>query len=289
MEVMVLALGFDIFRSSSGSMYIPTALPEMRNFAVRPPKDIEYDPDNPYFPDALEKYFARPRSYEVLTYFQYFGQCEIMKARRRNKNGPREGHQDQLGYWVYKRKKPIIVRSAYRRLCDGESFFFIHLLYHYHWRSDEEILGGSATYRERLFALNPGLYNRVLRGQEEMAQAGHLALGREYLEMVQRVAEAVPINAQHMISEQLRQLNTITVPGIANAAAVNLRGNQYDCYTAITQNISASRHQGRCFFITGPGGTGKSYLLRSFWQYACHCLRRSHAAASCRRTESVQS
>jgi len=268
MEVMVLALGFDIFRSSSGSMYIPTALPEMRNFAVRPPMDIEYDPDNPYFPDALEKYFARPQSYEVLTYFQYFGQCEITKARRYNKNGPREGYQDQLGYWVYKRKKPVIIRSSYRRLCDGESFFFIHLLYQYHWRSDQEILGGFTTYRERLFTLNPNLYDRVLRGQEEMAQAGHLALGREYLEMVQRVAETAPINAQHMISEQLRQLNTMTVPGIADAAAVNLRGDQYNCYTAITQNISASRHQGRCFFVTGPGGTGKSYLLRAI-QHWC--------------------
>jgi ATP-dependent exoDNAse (exonuclease V) alpha subunit len=90
--------------------------------------------------------------------------------------------------------------------------------------------------------------------------------------MVQRVAEGGPINARHMISEQLRQLNTMTVPGIADADAINLRGDQYDCYTAITQNISASRHQGRCFFITGPGGTGKSYLLRSI-QHWCDASR----------------
>jgi hypothetical protein len=43
----------------------------MRNYAVRSPADIEDNPDDPYFPDALEKYFARPRIYEDLTYFEY--------------------------------------------------------------------------------------------------------------------------------------------------------------------------------------------------------------------------
>ena len=81
--------------------------------------------------------------------------------------------------------------------------------------------------------------------------------------MVQRVAEAVPSNVHDMVSEQLRQLNTMTVPGLADVASLTLEGEQYQCYSTVTQNISASRHEGRMFFITGPGGTGKSYLLRA--------------------------
>jgi hypothetical protein len=269
MESIVLALGFDIFRSSSGVTYIPTSIPSMRNSTVRPPEIVEQDPDNPYYPDALEKYFARPGTYEDYSYFRYFKECQIMKTRIQNKNRYRPGEQDGLGYWVYKRKKPTIVRSPYRRLCDGEGFFFVQLLYHHAWRSDDEILGGFPTYRERLFALDPGLYDQVLQGQQEAAHTGYLALGQEYLEMVQRVCEAAPINVRNMMSRQLDQLNTMTVPGVADGAALGLRGDQYTCYNTITQTISASRYHRQCFFVTGPGGTGKSFLLRAI-QHWCN-------------------
>ena len=146
------------------------------------------------------------------------------------------------------------------------------MLFQYPWRSDEDILGDSETYRGRLFALNPELYTSILRGHDERAETGSLALGREYLEMVQRVAEVTPLNVQEMISEQLRQLNTMSAPGLADAAALTLKGDQYDCYTKVTQNITTSRHQGRTFFITGPGGTGKSYLLRAL-QHWCNTSR----------------
>jgi len=55
----------------------------------------------------------------------------------------------------------------------------------------------------------------------------------------------------------------MTVPGLIDAASVTLRREQYGCYTAVTQNILASTNSRRYFFITGPGGTGKSYLLKA--------------------------
>ena len=166
MEMMVLALGLDIFRSTSGTLFLPTAVPEMRNYAVRSPEEIQEDPNNPYFPCMVEKYFARPVQYEDLTYFQYFQQCTIVKTPMQNKDGFRDGEQDALGYWVYRRNKPSLVRSEYRRLCDGESFFFQQLLFYCHWRSDDEILGASQSYRDRLLTLLPDLYQRVIAGQD---------------------------------------------------------------------------------------------------------------------------
>ncbi|KAK9444150.1 DNA helicase PIF1, ATP-dependent [Metarhizium brunneum] len=270
MEIIVLCLRLDIFRCTSGSLYLPTSTPEMRNYSVRPANHILEHPEDAYFPDAMEKYFARPRvpRFEVLTYFDYFAYYEITKTRTINRQGPREGWQDSLGYWVYQRKKPILIRTSYRRLCDGEVFFYVQLLYRYHWRSDDEIIANSATYRERLFELDPVLYDAALRGHADRVEHGNLALGREYCEMVQRVAGATPPNVHDMVSEQLRQLNTMSVPGLADAASLTLKGDQYQCYSTVTQNISASRHQGCMFFVTGPGGTGKSFLLRAL-QYWC--------------------
>ena len=62
--------------------------------------------------------------------------------------------------------------------------------------------------------------------------------------MVERIAEAIPPNLQEI---------HMTMSGLTDAAAISLRGDQYQAYTIVTQNIQASRHQGRnFFFITGP-------------------------------------
>jgi hypothetical protein len=82
MEVMVLATGKEIF-----TFYLPTSIPEMRNY---PPDYIEENPINNY-PDAIEKYFARPRVYENYTYFEYFRYCQVAKKRITNEDGFRDG------------------------------------------------------------------------------------------------------------------------------------------------------------------------------------------------------
>jgi hypothetical protein len=154
MEIIVLCLGFDIFRCTSGSLYRLTNIPEMRNYSVRLANYILEHPEDVYFPDAMEKYFARPRvsRFEVLTYFDYFAYHEVTKTRTMNQEGPREGWQDLLGYWIYQRKKPILIRTLYRRLCDGEVFFYVQLLYKYHWRSDDEIISNFTTYTNSMLS-----------------------------------------------------------------------------------------------------------------------------------------
>jgi hypothetical protein len=54
--------------------YLPTDLPDLRTKAVLPADLIDDDDENPYYPDAVEKYFARPHNNEfvVLTYPDYF-------------------------------------------------------------------------------------------------------------------------------------------------------------------------------------------------------------------------
>jgi hypothetical protein len=257
-----MALGFDIFRFSSSSICLPTAIPSMRNSTVRPPQQFERDPDNPYYPDALVKYFARPAWYEDLTYFKYFQQCEVKKRRLMNRDGPRPGVQDRRGYWIYLRKKAKLIRTSYRRLCDGESFFFIHFLHQCAWRSDAEIIGGMGTYREGLFTLDPNHFDRLLTGHDER-RTGRMVIGEEYLEMLQRIAEVLPMDIQDLVTRQLQQLNSMKVPGLMDTAAVTLQGDQYAAYTTITENIQAPGRRRKCFFVTGPGGTGKSCLLKA--------------------------
>jgi hypothetical protein len=116
-------------------------------------------------------------------------------------------------------------------------FFFVQLLYRYHWRSDDEIRNGADSYRTKLLTLDPVLYAQVLQGQDDREQAARLTIGNEYLEMVERIAEATPPNLQEMVALQLTQLNCMTVPGVADAAAISLEADQYRAYTTVTQNM----------------------------------------------------
>ncbi len=103
MECMVLLLSFSIFCMTSGSIYLPTSLPTMRTSTVKPAYLLEQDPDDPYYPDALEKYFARPNAEgpESCTYFEYFSRYLVSKSKQRN----RQGWQDSNGYYIYLRSK----------------------------------------------------------------------------------------------------------------------------------------------------------------------------------------
>ena len=65
--------------------------------------ESEHEVD-PYFPDALEKYFHRPsgEQFESCTYFEYFAQYNIVKSIRTMRLS---GTIDGLGYHVVKRLK----------------------------------------------------------------------------------------------------------------------------------------------------------------------------------------
>jgi hypothetical protein len=89
----------------------------------------------------------------------------------------------------------------------------------YHWRSDDEIRGDVESYQARLLALDPALYEQVLQGQDEREQAARLSIGNEYLEIVERIAEATPPN----LEEILAQCNCMTMPGLTDAATISLR------------------------------------------------------------------
>ena len=53
----------------------------MRTSIIKPLTEIEEDPENLYYLNAIEKYFARPVIYNQLTFFNYFKQYIISKKR----------------------------------------------------------------------------------------------------------------------------------------------------------------------------------------------------------------
>ena len=61
----------------------------------------------------------------------------------------------------------------------------------------------------------------------------------------------------------------INVNNIGEDTTLQLEGDQYNTYTLIMNSITGSQYISVHFFITDPGGTGKSFLLKSLeaWYY----------------------
>ena len=65
-----------------------------------------------------------------------------------------------------------------------------------------------------------------------------------------------------VMQQQLQQMNHLRISSISDLNIFDLTPDQYDAFNIITTVTSRYLRYHRVrFFITGPGGTGKSYLL----------------------------
>src|SRR2546430_14818024 len=85
-----------------------------------------------------------------------------------------------------------------------------------------------------------------------------------YLELVQEVLLTMEDSHTDVVQWQLQQMNYLRISSISNLNIFDLTPDQYDAFNIITTATSGCLRYHRIqFFITGPGGTGKSYLLRA--------------------------
>jgi len=111
--------------------------------------------------------------------------------------------------------------------------------------------------------LYPQLYSTILTNQQQAVKASQLRAEGLYLELVQFITDALPQRLIDIVQRQLLQLKTINITPVAVGATLQLEGDQYKVYTSMTSSITSSLYTGVHFFVTGPGGTGKSFLLKS--------------------------
>ena len=64
---------------------------------------------------------------------------------------------------------------------------------------------------------------------------------------------------------QVPELNEMTVQehnDIADTMLASLNAEQLDIYTQVMAQVhNTDNNQKKCFFVDGPGGTGKTYLI----------------------------
>ena len=143
-ECMFLLLNETICNSSIQVKYLPTEPPNIRSRSIRPISTISDDDDDPYWKDAIEKYFARPHNeqFDNMTYPDYFRNYRLLTKNSSNNNF----YKDDLNYYVIKRNFPLLIRYRYLKIQDGEKYFYQQLLLSIPCRSENELLGNYNSY-----------------------------------------------------------------------------------------------------------------------------------------------
>ena len=87
-----------------------------------------------------------------------------------------------------------------------------------------------------------------------------------YLEAVHRLFPEEPEAEDECIRQRLLEMQTKIRPAPMLGDSLGLDGDQYVAYQRIISNFSSATargSRGTGFFVTGPGGTGKSFLLHT--------------------------
>jgi hypothetical protein len=263
-ECMFLLLGEVICNSSVQVKYLPTEPPTTRTRAIRPISTISDDDDDPYWKDAIEKYFARPHTEEFdnITYPTYFQNYTLLTKNPINNNA----YMDDLGYYVVKRLSPLVIRYKYLKVQNGESFFYQQLLLSTPCRSENELLNNYSSYREKYLSLHPDFSNSIFNSVNTLENENKHSLQNQFDTIISKILEDLMSNITPQIAEILSiQLNALKLepPIFPQNAMLNLPEEQYILYNTIVSNLGPLHSKKYpFFFITGSGGTGKSFITR---------------------------
>jgi hypothetical protein len=264
MECMFLLLNETICNSSVQVKYLPTEPPTIRSRSIRPISTILDDEDDPYWKDTIEKYFARPHTeqFDNITYSDYFKNYRLSTKNTSNNNT----HKDDFNYYVIKRNSPLITRYRYLKIQDGELYFYQQLLLSTPCRSEDELLGNYNSYREKYLSLHPTFQNIIQNSADTVTNQTRHSLQNQYNTIISRILEDLANNITPEIANILnKQLDTLKLtPTIfPQDAMLNLPSDQYILYNTVVSNLGPLHlKKYPFFFITGSGGTGKTFITK---------------------------
>lgn len=227
---------------------------------------IDEDDENPYYDDTITKYMHRPLlpEFDDLTYPQYFERFTITPSPPAST--PRRVYRDQLNNYVVKRSKEIFTRHRFLKIHDGELYFYQKLLYSIPTRCESDLKSGpTGTYREKFLSLFPDFLNELQNQVAITTQSRTTRLNVLFGEMLDRLLSSLrdelPANIHDIIHLQLESLKILPYI-LPETAMLELPQDQYRTLSTISTYMG--RNDGvkwPYYFITGPAGTGKSYII----------------------------
>ena len=267
-------------------IYIPSDMPEYRHGKLKSKKDLENLPDDSidiFEKGIIDKYSNRPFSLHSLCYAEFAANYgPIPKHRKVIDSDPQKVIQlrHELGNMML-RKFPKTIRTyTPSESKDPERFYYSKFCLYFAWVDEPEILGIYSTYKESFYH-NERIIKENIRNFEKFSDA--------YIDSIMDKIQHEITNEQNervnlrddpsmLINKPSREItdNTNNIrlsykePVIDNIEfnrmVESLNEEQRSVYRIVEQhceNLEGGKETKQLLhFISGPGGVGKSYLIK---------------------------
>lgn len=187
-EVMRLLLGKPIVELSSQVLYIPYLPPALRSTKVKWVADIEGNPNNHYYSDAIEKYFCHPRVSPLMV-------CSILNIppiiQYRRPSGAISvifgNILEGTTYTFIKTTNWLWHGVHFPVWLTGGVLLYALLLEKLPWNCESDVLADKGSYQERYMSSFPLEYSSVISSQRV---ANHI-FSLEQTELFDKVCDSV--------------------------------------------------------------------------------------------------
>ncbi len=258
-------------------------------------------------PSAREHYMNRPGidPFDDMQLPVYLTEYAHVPPNKIPKYAEKDCIPTQDNMFVYKRNKSLIPRTHFLTALDGERFYYQQLLWNVAFRDDKNMISPentTKTYKEECFI--KGIFdhqddldisfNEMKKRKFDPAQIAQTARKMLIAEMaplaeIQQKINDLDYGDIVIDTEDLQEYDTVPVIDLSQeqadkevqkllqynrkmiiAETINVEDRkktftpeQANFFTFVEQNMQTQK----LTFCTGPGGTGKSYLLHTIRQY----------------------
>ena len=299
-EAIAYTLSYPMVYSSDQVLFIDTSIPKERTRVLKPKhqvKDLDSESTEIFVPAAREHYMNRPDSdtFSNMTFPEYICNYTFTKVK------PKQNvfHMDQENNFIVKRNKALIPRYRFLTPLDGEAFYYQELLTKVPFREDTLLSKENKTgtykeecYRNSLFDyqsdidvafenmkqknFDPRQIAKVAKKMlaEQLSDSDtlkkkikDLGYGEEIPFENEDLDNYESVEVGDFPADQNESINKMIIASreklIADKHSLTERITQFTKSQKDAFEFVTNSDKQILAFITGPGGTGKSFLLQA--------------------------
>ena len=300
----ILQNGGEMWRSSEKFQWLPAAMPKGRSRTLKPlsviqnqdpnSKKIFYDnyidPLYPNRPNTPE--FVNMSLHDFVLKFDKTALPATTKGDDVTKY--QKIHHQETGQFIRtlrrRTKEPVLYHHYYSVHEKPEEFYYSMLFLHKPWRSEKDILGDSTTYQQEYF----NVVESWPRLKEMSSRLIDIQKAREKMETdAEKAAREVPEDQNQNTTDNDEPQGIVDFQHVNNQSDIEtleqleetvrtLNTQQRKIYDEVTQKLEnmVTHEESGCtdkcekdcnkpllLYVSGFGGTGKSYLIRALKGY----------------------
>lgn len=284
LEASDTLLGIPLFGTDPCTTIKWLGVSTLRNRRLKSKEEIELldaESNNIFFPSIIDTHYPnRPIELEHLSLFDYARNYDIVKQTPKN---------DQVKYYVYpgygfikeRSRSYLIKHPKYNANLEPEKYFHCLLMLFKPWRIDSELLGNNSTYIESFKSCRDSI-DAALDYHERLE---YLRKSKDDMnELLKNLTmKMTPSNEndelqQAEIKDAMSELEMGTINlEQTNDLINNLNSNQKKIFNFIKKELQLENEKCMRHFVSGVGGTGKSWLIKTIKAYVTTYLQKKVA------------